>query len=76
MMTDADTTYASREIGQALTVLFDPGMVIELRAFKRWTVSGYFEDTEALKQAAAKLDAQGYQIYVTINEVDPALLAR
>ena len=56
---------------------FEPRQVVELRAFKgRETVSGYFDDREALAQAAASLDGQGYAVYVTLNEVDPALLAR
>ena len=58
-------------------VVFEPGAVVELRAFKgRETVSGYFDDYEALASTAGKLDDRGYALYVTLNEVNPALLAR
>jgi hypothetical protein len=67
----------SGEIGRALEILFEPGAVVELRAFKgRETVSGYFEDYEALASEADKLEDRAYSVYVTLNEVDPALLAR
>jgi len=39
--------------------------------------SGYFDDLEALAAAVAPLDAAGTAgIYVTLNEVNPALLSR
>jgi hypothetical protein len=51
--------------------------VVELRAFKgRETVSGYFDTREVFAREAAKLDGWGYAVYVTLNEVDPTLLAR
>lgn len=66
------------DIRRALGVLFEPGAVVELRAFNElgWTRSGYFDDHEALAEAAAVLDRQGWQIYVSLNPVDEALLAR
>ena len=70
-------TSLAEEINRALGVLFEPGAVVELRAFKwRETVSGYYDDHEALAYEAGKLDDRGYSVYVTLNEVDPALLAR
>jgi hypothetical protein len=67
----------SREIQKAVEVLFDPGNVVEVRAFKgRETVSGYFDDHTVLTSEAGKLESWGYAVYVTLNEVDPALLAR
>ncbi len=67
----------SGEITRAHELLFEPGQVVELRALKaRETVSGYFDDGEALAQKAVELDGRGYVVYVTLNEVDPALLAR
>jgi hypothetical protein len=67
----------SAEIVRTLEVLFDPGAVVELRAFKgRETVSGYFQDHGDLASEAGKLEDRGYSVYVTLNEVDPALLAR
>lgn len=65
----------------ALAALFEPGDVIELRAFPRGrkrTDAGYFdgEHREALVEAAAKLNADGAAVYVTLNRIDPQLLRR
>lgn len=58
--------------------LFEPGSVIEIRAFngKGGTVSGYYDDHDALVEETAELDRQGWQVYRTLNPVNPALLAR
>ena len=65
------------EIRRTLAILFCPGTVVELRAFKdRWTKSGYFDGHDALAEEAVKLDGQGWQVYVTLNPVKDALLAR
>lgn len=65
------------EIRRAIATLFEPGDVVELRAFKdRTTASGYFDDFEELAEQAAKLDGRGFAVYVTLNPADPALLAR
>jgi hypothetical protein len=67
----------------ALAILTEPGQVVELRALgvstpgyhRPHTVSGYFDDMEKLAEAAARLQtARG--IYITLNRVNPALLAR
>ncbi len=69
--------FSSGEIARTLEVLFEPGKVVELRAFKdRTTVSGYFDDFEELAEQAAKLDSRGFAVYVTLNPVREALLAR
>src|SRR5215207_1901178 len=61
----------------ALSVLFEPDDVVELRAFKdRKTASGYFDDHDALAREAKRLDKERYQVYVTLNEVNSDLLAR
>ena|SRR5215212_1017798 len=66
-----------RGLLRTLKVLFQPGAVVELRAFRgRETVSGYYDDHPALAREARKLDERNYAVYVTLNEVDPALLAR
>lgn len=58
-------------------VLFKTGSVVELRAFRGGrTTSGYFDDHGALRETAEKLEEQGHEVYVTLNELDPALLAR
>jgi len=69
---------AAGEIGRALSLLFAPGQVIEVRAItEEGMASGYFDDPEALAAAVAPLDASGTAgIYVTLNEVNPALLSR
>lgn len=65
------------DIRGALEILFEPGAVVELRAFKgRETVSGYYDDHEALAREAVWLDERGYAVYVTLNEVNPSLLSR
>ncbi len=68
----------AEEIEQALALLFTPGQVIEVRAItEEGMVSGYFNDTGALTAAVDPLDASGTAgIYVTLNEVNPALLSR
>ena len=67
----------SRQLRQALAVLSEPSEIIELRALKgKATVAGYFDDHDRLASEAARLDKNGYAVYVTINPVDPALLAR
>lgn len=70
-------------------LFFNKGEVCEIRAigisgknaawegFAKGTVSGYFDDPEALEKAAAGLDkAKARGVYFTINPVNPALLAR
>ena len=70
------------EILRACQLLAEPGQVIELRALdavtSSWrrphTVAGYFDDPARLVAAAAALQARG--VYVTLNPVQPLLLAR
>ncbi len=70
------------EIRRTCELLFAPGQVVELRALdavtREWrrphTVSGYFDDWERLAAAATSIQARG--VYVTLNPVNPALLAR
>jgi hypothetical protein len=69
---------------QALSMLFEPGQVVELRAVNvsepsyrvPHTVSGYFNDWPALAQAAAIVAPHAAAVYVTLNVINPALLAR
>jgi len=66
-------------IESVLNVLTDPGQVIEVRALAdTCTHSGYFNDTRALARIVEPLDTDPavHGIYVTLNEVNPALLAR
>jgi len=66
------------EVNRALSLLFEPGQVVEVRAItEEGMASGYFDDPAALVAAVEPLDAAGTAgIYVTLNEVDPALLSR
>jgi len=75
-MMAADTREALIE--QALTFLWKPGKVIELRipGTNQGTQAGYFDGPDLLKQAALKLDKQAPGIYVTLNPVNPDLMAR
>jgi hypothetical protein len=57
--------------------MFEPGAVVELRAFNDGkTTSGYYNDRAALAVEAGKLEDRGHTVYVTLNEVNPALLSR
>jgi len=66
------------EVSRALSLLFGPGQVVEVRAItEEGMASGYFDDPAALVAAVGPLDATGTAgTYVTLNEVDPALLSR
>jgi hypothetical protein len=67
-----------------LELLAEPGQVIELRLLEvqgqgqRFpaTMSGFFDDFTLLADAACKYGAGAKGVYVTINPVNPALLAR
>ena len=66
------------EIQRAIDLLLAPGQVCELRIpnTRRATVSGYFDDSGKLAQAAANWSGKAPAVYLTLNPVDPALLAR
>jgi len=74
MTPSADRT----EIIRALHVLYEPRDVVELRAPEstQRTISGYFDDFDALAAAAVRLSGTVPGVYVTLNPVKPALLAR
>ncbi len=73
------------EIERTLSAMFEPGDLVELRVLygngsgKR-VDSGYFNDFRALAEEAARLDNAREPapagVYVTLNRIDPALLAR
>ena len=66
------------EIRRTLDLLLEPGQVAELRVIKtqQGTVSGYFTDFDKLAQAAAANSGKAPGVYVTLNPVNPDLLAR
>ncbi|HPD52098.1 MAG TPA: hypothetical protein PLW36_06125, partial [Methanoculleus sp.] len=66
-------------IDRAISILAEPGAVVEVRAIADGAIhSGYFDDHTALLRSVEALDADPsvYGIYVTLNTVNPALLAR
>jgi hypothetical protein len=71
---------ATVEIQRAMSALFRPGDVVEVRVPKTGrsrTISGYFEDREELARAVERMEDCGYAgVYWTANPVNPALLAR
>ena len=78
-----DRSRARADMARALSFLLEEGQVTELRALDVRTphyrsphvISGYFDDPDALIDAAMDIDdAKG--IYIIPNPVDPALLAR
>lgn len=68
------------EIGRSISLLFEPGDVVEVRIPKTRTgvVAGYFDDPSAMAsviyEADAKYKAGG--IYYVLNKINPALLGR
>jgi hypothetical protein len=65
-------------IHRNLEMLCLPGMVYELRALhtNKGTVSGYFDDLSKMAQAAAAWSGKAEGVYMTLNPVNPELLAR
>lgn len=71
-------------IKQTLQVMMEPGQVVELRVadvstsdyWAPHTVSGYFNDFDALAKAALEVNPYAPAIYFTLNPVNPDLLSR
>jgi len=72
------TPLDAAQVRDALDILLEPGSVAELRILTstRGVVSGYFDDLAKLAEAAARWDGKAPGVYVTLNPVTPALLAR
>jgi hypothetical protein len=69
----------SEEIQRALTVLFPGTGVVELRALADYqTHSGYFDDPAKLAEKAEQISrlSDVHGVYLTLNEVNSALLSR
>jgi AAA domain len=67
------------DVRRALGVLCESGAVYELRMFGvsgMGVVAGFFDDLDALAEAACEYDGRAKSICVTVNPVDRALLAR
>jgi hypothetical protein len=82
----ASSRQAVEEALRAIGALFEPNDVIEIRAlnvggtsrYSGVTISGYFnlENGPAIAKAVQELDGRAEGIYVVLNRVHPALLAR
>jgi hypothetical protein len=67
------------EITRALAILFPGTRLGELRVLgapRVRTVSGYYTDRARMAQAAERWSGKAKGVYTTLNEVQPALLAR
>lgn len=68
-----------RAIEGALGVLHSSGEVVELRALhagRAGTVCGYYDNAGLLARDAAQWDGRAPGVYVTLQAIEPALLAR
>jgi hypothetical protein len=71
-------TSAAEEIRRTCALLMAPGDVHEIRilnAGREQTVSGYFDHVEKLIAAVLAYDGR-HNVYITLNPVNPVLLAR
>src|SRR5438105_12506219 len=67
------------EICRTVSRIFSPGDAVELRvpkAGRDGTIAGYFDDFHALAEAACTINFKAPAVYVTMNPVNPILLAR
>jgi hypothetical protein len=71
---------ACTEIRDTFATLFQPGQVVEVRILHHpranSTTAGYFDDHDKAAAAAARYSGKCPGVYVTLNEINPALLAR
>jgi hypothetical protein len=65
------------EIARTVAALFRPGDIVGLRApgSAKGTISGPFDDFDALTAAAVRLSERVPGVYVTLSPVNPLLLA-
>ena len=76
-MNENPTDLRPEKVARSLELLFEPEQVVELRALNALkTVRGYYDDHAVLTHEAVYLEDRGYSVYVTLNEVNHALLAR
>jgi hypothetical protein len=71
--------FSASDLWDALHLFMPPGSTAEIRALGAedgGTCSGYFDDRQAAFQAASELSGKCEGIYITLNPVEPTLLAR
>src|SRR5215217_5380893 len=67
----------SDELARTVETLSSPADVIELRTFKDGTTySGYFDNHQELVKTAAKHDARGHDVYITLNKLPEEIAYR
>lgn len=75
----ATRTLSSSDLRRFLVALHEPDDAFEIRIPKygrfKLTASGYFDDVDAAVEAAARWDGKA-NVYLTLNPVNPSLLAR
>ena len=74
----SEQRFDADECRRALSILPEPGSVFEIRALgtKKGIISGYFDDREKAVQAVASISGKVPGVYLTLNPVNPDLLAR
>jgi hypothetical protein len=77
---DSTRNDAEEDAGRTFDLLYRPGFAVEMRVFglRRGDVaSGYYDDRDSFVRDALEQDRTGQDTcYVTLNPVDPDLLAR
>lgn len=68
--------YDENQIIKAIDLLKPDNELFEIRVIGNVTNSGYFKDAEAAIKALSKLDLLGRNVYITLNEVNPACFSR
>lgn len=78
MQNNPSSNFDPSETEKALRLIHKDGDVVELRIPRtRWgTLSGYYNDMEKLINGAAEYSGHVPGIYITLNPINPQLLAR
>ena len=65
------------KVKEALDLLKPDGQLYEIRILKgKATISGYFTDTETLKEAFKTVDLRGANVFYTLNQIDDSCYSR
>jgi len=72
-------SFAESHVQKTFAIFYEPGACLELRIPKAGngnTIGGYFDDQDLFVAAAKSLSGRYPGVYVTLNPINPALLAR